>query len=119
VVSAETQGRARKKIVTEEARAQLFLETDIDRKAKEVADLQEVLKDRISKLAEGSEDQVDYCVSSACCDERRRELDLTVERKSAGIADSSSRQSKQEPKAAETQRLLEKERADAPPCTPD
>ena len=71
----------REKIVTEEAKnARLILETDIDRKAKEVADLQEVLKDRDIKLAEAQKTQVDLLRKQRELDDARRELDLTVEK---------------------------------------
>ena len=72
----------REKIVTEEAKkARLILETDIERKAKEVADLQEVLKDRDIKLAEAQKTQVDLLRKQRELDDARRELDLTVEKK--------------------------------------
>jgi len=50
----------REKIIAEEAKkALLFLETDIERNAKEVAYLHEVLKDRDIKLAEAQTTQLD------------------------------------------------------------
>ena len=49
-----------KKSFAEEARkARLILETDIEGKAKEIVDLQEVLKDRDVKLAEAQKTQVE------------------------------------------------------------
>ena len=58
---------AREKIIAEETKkARLIFETDIEQKAKEVADLQAVLKDRDIRLAEAQKAQVDtYCASSA------------------------------------------------------
>jgi hypothetical protein len=50
----------REKIIAEEAKkARRILETDIDRKTKEVTELQEVLKDRDIKLAVAQKTQVD------------------------------------------------------------
>jgi len=72
----------REKIIAEEAKkARLILETDIERKTKEVADLQEVLKDRDIKLAEAQKTQVDLLRKQRELDDAKRELDLTVEKK--------------------------------------
>jgi len=72
----------REKIIAEEAKkARLIFETDIERKAKEVADLQEVLKDRDVKLAEAQKTQVDLLRKQRELDDAKRELDLTVEKK--------------------------------------
>jgi hypothetical protein len=73
---------AREKIIAEEAKkARLFLETDIERNAKEVAHLQEVLKARDIKLAEAQKTQLDLLRKQRELDDAKRELDLTVERK--------------------------------------
>jgi hypothetical protein len=72
----------REKIIVEEAKkARRILETDIDRKAKEVTELQEVLKDRDIKLAEAQKTQVDLLRKQRELDDAKRELDLTVEKK--------------------------------------
>jgi len=72
----------REKIIAEEAKkARIIFETDIERKAKEVADLQEVLKDRDIKLAEAQKTQVDLLRKQRELDDAKRELDLTVEKK--------------------------------------
>jgi hypothetical protein len=72
----------REKIIAEEAKkARLILETDIERKTKEVADLQEVLKVRDIKLAEAQKTQVDLLRKQRELDDAKRELDLTVEKK--------------------------------------
>lgn len=72
----------REKIIAEEAKkARLILETDIERKAKEVTDLQEVLKDRYIKLAEAQKTQVELLRKQRELDDAKRELDLTVEKK--------------------------------------
>ena len=72
----------REKIIAEEAKkARLILETDIEWKTKEVADLQEVLKDRDIKLAEAQKTQVDLLRKQRELDDAKRELDLTVEKK--------------------------------------
>jgi hypothetical protein len=72
----------REKIIAEEAKkARLILETDIERKTKEVADLQEVLKVRDIRLAEAQKTQVDLLRKQRELDDAKRELDLTVEKK--------------------------------------
>ena len=72
----------REKIIAKEAKkARLIFEIDIERKTKEVADLQEVLKDRDIKLAEAQKTQVDLLRKQRELDDAKRELDLTVEKK--------------------------------------
>lgn len=51
----------RAKIAAEEAKkAKLVLQTDLDQKAREIADLQEVLKQRDEKLTEAQKTQADF-----------------------------------------------------------
>ena len=100
----------REKIVTEEAKkARLILETDIDRKAKEVADLQEVLKDRDIKLAEAQKTQVDLLRKQRELDDARRELDLTVEKKVQESLTVVRDKAKQEAEGVLKLKVLEKE----------
>jgi hypothetical protein len=73
---------AREKIIAEETKkARLIFETDIGRKAKEVAELQAVLKDRDIRLAEAQKTQIDLLRKQRELDDAKRELDLTLERK--------------------------------------
>ena len=100
----------REKIVTEEAKkARLFLETDIERKAKEVADLQEVLKDRDIKLAEAQKTQVDLLRKQRELDDAKRELDLTVEKKVQESLTAVRDKAKQEAEGGLKLKVLEKE----------
>ncbi len=100
----------REKIVTEEAKkARLILETDIDRKAKEVADLQEVLKDRDIKLAEAQKTQLDLLRKQRELDDARRELDLTVEKKVQESLTVVRDKAKQEAEGGLKLKVLEKE----------
>jgi hypothetical protein len=100
----------REKIVTEEAKkARLILETDIERKAKEVADLQEVLKDRDIKSAEAQKTQVDLLRKQRELDDVRRELDLTVERKVRESLTVVRDKAKQEAEGGLKLKVLEKE----------
>jgi hypothetical protein len=100
----------REKIVAEEAKkARLILETDIDRKAKEVADLQEVLRDRDIKLAEAQKTQVDLLRKQRELDDARRELDLTVEKKVQESLTVVRDKAKQEAEGGLKLKVLEKE----------
>ena len=100
----------REKIIAEEAKkARLILETDIERKAKEVADLQEVLKDRDIKLAEAQKTQVDLLRKQRELDDARRELDLTVEKKVQESLTVVRDKAKQEAEGGLKLKVLEKE----------
>jgi hypothetical protein len=73
---------AREMIISEEAKkARLLFVTDIEHRAKEVADLQEVLKDRDNRLAEAHKAQVDLLRKQRELDDAKAELDFTVEKK--------------------------------------
>jgi hypothetical protein len=100
----------REKIIAEEAKkARLILETDIERKAKEVADLQEVLRDRDIKLAEAQKTQVDLLRKQRELDDAKRELDLTVERKVQESLTVVRDKAKQEAEGGLKLKVLEKE----------
>lgn len=79
---AERVRQERGKIAVDEARkAKLALAIDLDQKSKEVADLQEILKQREQKLAEAQKVQADLLKQQRELDDARRELDLTVEKR--------------------------------------
>ncbi|MEE8606292.1 MAG: hypothetical protein V3S55_01705, partial [Nitrospiraceae bacterium] len=72
----------RVRITTEEARkATLAVSTDLEQKAREVADLQEVLKIRDEKLSEAQKAQAELIKKQRELDDAKRELDLTVEKR--------------------------------------
>jgi hypothetical protein len=77
---AEKIQAERAAIVAEESkRARLLLAADIENKSKEVADLQEVLKQRDEKLAEAQKAQAELIRKQRELDDARREIDLTIE----------------------------------------
>jgi hypothetical protein len=79
---AEKMKLERTKIAAEESKkAKLALSTDLEQKAKEITDLQEVLKAREGKLAEAQKAQVDLIKKQRELDDAKRELDLTVEKR--------------------------------------
>ena len=79
---AEKLQQERAKIVTEEAKkAKLAVTNDLNQKTKEVAELQEVLKQREGKLAEAQKAQADLLKKQRELDDAKRELELTVEKR--------------------------------------
>jgi hypothetical protein len=70
------------RIAAEEAKkAKLALGNELDRKVKEVNDLQEVLKQRDAKLADAQKAQADLIRKQRELDDAKRELELTVEKR--------------------------------------
>jgi len=79
---AEKLKLERAKIAAEESKkAKLALSTDLEQKAREITDLQEVLKAREGKLAEAQKAQVELIKQKRELDDAKRELDLTVEKR--------------------------------------
>lgn len=79
---AEKVRHERIRIAAEEAKkARLVLGTDLEQKAKEVCDLQEVLKQRDEKLAEAQRAQAELIRKQRELDDAKRELELTVEKR--------------------------------------
>jgi hypothetical protein len=73
---------ARADIAREEAqRAKLSCASDLDAKAREVADLQEVLAQRNAKLEEAQKVQTDLLRKQRELDDAKREVDLTIEKR--------------------------------------
>jgi hypothetical protein len=72
----------REEIAADEAKkARLIFETDIDRKDKQLADLNAVLKEREIKLAEAHKTEVELLRKQRKLDDALREQELTVEKK--------------------------------------
>ncbi len=72
----------REKIAADEGKkARLLIGADLDLKAQEVADLQEVLKERDGKLAEAQKAQADLIRKQRELDDAKREMELTIEKR--------------------------------------
>ena len=100
----------REKIATEEAnKAKLLAAADIGQKTKEIADLQQVLKQRDAKLAEAQKAQADFIRQQRELDDAKREFDLTVEKKVQEFLASVREKAKQEAEDALKLRVAEKE----------
>ena len=85
---AERVQQERGKIAADEAKkAKLALSNDLDQKTKEVADLQEILKQKDEKLTEAQKAQADLLKKQRELDDAKRELDLTIEKRIAGRSD--------------------------------
>lgn len=79
---AEKLAVERTRIASEESKkAKLALQSDIDQKAKELAELQDVLTQRNAKLAEAQQAQADLIRQKRELDDAKRELELTVEKR--------------------------------------
>ena len=79
---AERLQQERGKMAADEARkAKLALANDLNQKTRELADLQEILKQRDEKLAEAQRAQADLLKKQRELDDARRELELTVEKR--------------------------------------
>lgn len=72
----------RSTIAAEEAKkARLALGADLEQKAKEVADLNEILKERDTKLAEAQKAQAELIRKQRELDDAKREMELTIEKR--------------------------------------
>jgi hypothetical protein len=95
--------------VAEALKAKRLVETDLDARAKEIVDLNEVLRQRDAKLAEAQQVQAELVRKQRELDDARRELDLNVEnRVQAGLTKVRDK-AKQETEAALGLRVREKE----------
>ena len=100
----------RGKIAAAEAqKAKRLVATDLDARAKEIADLNEVLKQRDAKLAEAQQAQADLIRKQRELDDAKREMDLTIQKQVQAELRAVRDQAKQEAEAALTLRVREKE----------
>jgi hypothetical protein len=100
----------REKIAAEEAKkARLLVGDQLTQKAKEVADLHEVLKNRDEKLAEAQKAQADLIKKQRELDDAKRELDLTVEKRVQDSLAAIREQAKVEAEATLKLKVTEKE----------
>jgi hypothetical protein len=64
--------------VAEALKAKRLVETDLDARAKEIADLNEVLRQLDAKLADAQQAQADLIRKQRDLDDAKREIDLTM-----------------------------------------
>jgi hypothetical protein len=100
----------RGKIAAEEAKkAKLALQSDLDQKAKELADLGELMKEREAKLAEAQKAQADLLRKQRVLDDAMRELELTVEKRVQDGLASTREQAKKEAEEGLKLKVMEAE----------
>ena len=80
-VASRLQTERQRVIAEESKKAKLASAAELDARARELADLQAVLKSRDEKLAEAQRSQADILRKQRELDDARRELELTVEKR--------------------------------------
>lgn len=93
----------------EERKARLALSNDLEQKTREVADLQEVLKARETKLAEAQKVQADFERKKRELDDAKREIELTVEKRVQAGLSTTREKARKEAEEALNLKLMEKE----------
>lgn len=97
-------------IASEEAKkARMAMAADLDTKARELADLQEVFKAQNAKLAEAQKAQADLIRKERALDDAKREMDLTIEKRVQESLHASREQGKKEAEDALKLKVAEKE----------
>src|SRR5919106_5031107 len=100
----------RARIVAEEAKkAKLALGTDLEQKAKEINTLQDILKQRDTKLAEAQKAQAELIRKQRELDDARRELDLTIEKRVQADLTSEREKAKKEAEEELKVKVMEKD----------
>ncbi len=107
-VAAQVKAERARIIAEESKKAKLASAAELENKARELDDLQEVLKARDEKLAEAQKAQVELIKKQRELDDAKRELELTVEKRVQEGLDATRKQAKE---AEDEQKLkvMEKE----------
>jgi hypothetical protein len=95
--------------VAEARKAKRLVETDLEARAKEIVELNEVLRQRDVKLAEAQHAQADLIRKQRDLDDARREIDLTIESRVQAELATVRDKAKQDTEAALSLRVREKE----------
>jgi hypothetical protein len=93
----------------EAQKAKRLVATDFEAKVKQIADLNAVLKQRDTKLAEAQQAQADLIKKQRELDDAKREMDLTIQKQVQAELGAVRDQAKLEAEAALTLRVREKE----------
>jgi len=97
-------------IAAEEAKkARLALGTDLEQKTKELAELNEVLKQRDEKLAEAQKSQAELIRKQRELDDAKREMELTIEKRVQESLTVTREQAKKEAEESLKLKVAEKE----------
>jgi len=107
---AEKLTAERSRIAAEEAqKAKARAAADLDEKAKQLAELQGVLKARDEKLAEAQRAQAVFLEKERALDDAKREMELTIQKRIGEGLDSERAKAKLEAEAALNLRVAEKD----------
>ncbi len=108
-VAAKVEQERGRIAAAEAQKAKRLVAIDVDEKIKQIADLNEVLKQRDAKLAEAQQAQADLIRKQRELDDAKREMDLTIQKQVQAELGAVRDQAKQEAEAALTLRVREKE----------
>jgi hypothetical protein len=107
---AEKLTAERSRIAAEEAqKAKVRAAADLDEKAKQLAELQGVLKARDEKLAEAQRAQAVFLEKERALDDAKREMELTIQKRIGEGLDNERAKAKLEAEAALNLRVAEKD----------
>ena len=113
LISAEVAAKLdeeRKCIAAEEAqKARRMVATDLEQNVKELAELNEVLKQRDAKLAEAQGAQAELIRKQRELDDAKREIDLTIQKKVQAELSAVRQKAKEEVQDASNLKVREKE----------
>jgi len=100
----------RARIVAEETKkAKLAAESELEQKARELADLQEVLQRNNEKLAEAQKAQAELIKKQRELDDAKRELELTIEKRVQESLTTAREQARKEAEESLNLKVMEKE----------
>jgi hypothetical protein len=99
-VAARLDQERGKIAVAEALKAKRLVETDLEGRTKEIADLTEVLKQRDTKLAEAQQAQADLIRKERALDDAKREMGLTIQKQVQAELTAVRDKAKQETEAA-------------------
>jgi hypothetical protein len=108
-VAAKLDQERAKIAVAEAQKARRILSTDLENRTKEIADLNEVLRQRDAKLAEAQQAQAELIRKKRELDDAKREIDLTVQKQVQTELTAVREKAKQETEAALTLKVRERE----------
>ena len=108
-VAAQLKAERARIIAEESKKAKLASAAELDNKARELVDLNEVLKVRDAKLAEAQKAQVELIKKQRELDDAKRELELTVEKRVQEGLNATRQQAKKEAEDEQKLKVMEKE----------
>jgi hypothetical protein len=107
---ADRLDRERSTLAAEEARkAKLALGLDLEEKARAIAELQQILEQRETKLAEAQKAQADLLKKQRELDDAKRELDLTIQTRIQEGLSTAREQAKREAEESLKLKVMERE----------